>query len=158
RSFGADFSGVQAYLGRGESMGALGAEAATRNEKMAFATDSPSKELVAHELAHVAQGRQHGANAGVHAKDAVSSPSHAAEGESDQVGSAAARGERVSVGAAPGGGLSLKGTCKLKGDFKDGKTGMLLEITTENVQTVEQLRNRTNGINAILFIDGKRKP
>lgn len=100
RSFGQDFGGVQAYLGRTDAAAGLRAEAATRGESVVFASAAPSRELVAHELTHVVQGRVHGGGA-LQGKDAVSSPSHAAEREADDVGARAARGEAVTVSARP---------------------------------------------------------
>jgi hypothetical protein len=124
QSFGLDFGGVRAFVGREEALAPIGAEAATRKEQVAFASASPGPEVVAHELAHVAQGRAHGSLGTVHAKDSVSSPSHAAEVEADQVAARVVRGERVSVSAAPRTSISLKGTLTVKATAttKEGQT------------------------------------
>src|SRR5688572_29740814 len=75
RAFGESFAGVRAYTGEGASAGldALGARAAAQGETVAFRDAEPSKELVAHELTHVVQGRRGGA--GVHRATEVSDPS-----------------------------------------------------------------------------------
>lgn len=106
RSFGHDFSGVKAYLGRSAPLAELGAEAATRGEQVAFASSSPSRDLVAHELTHVVQARVHGAASG---GPAVSSPSHGAEHEAEAVAERVLRGEPVTVGASPSAEVSRRG-------------------------------------------------
>ena len=108
RSFGQDFAGVRAFTGRGPALDLLGAEAATRDDRIAFADPSPTKDVVAHELAHVAQGRAHGTGAALQAKDAVSSPSHPAEVEADAIAARVVRGEPVRVSAAPQAALALR--------------------------------------------------
>src|SRR5262245_19554422 len=50
RAFGQDFSGVEAHLGKGAEMASIGALAATRGERIAFASTRPDRETVAHEL------------------------------------------------------------------------------------------------------------
>jgi hypothetical protein len=108
RSFGQDFSGVQAHVGRAPEMASLQAEAATVGDRVAFASASPSRELVAHELTHVVQQRQSGGPAGVAAKGEVSEPGEAAEVEADHVAARAAAGERVAVREAPTSGIHAK--------------------------------------------------
>lgn len=116
KSFGRSFGDVQAYTGRSQEMGDLGAEAAAQGKSVAFGTSNPSKELVAHELAHVVQNDRGGS--GVQGKSTVSTPSAAAEREADSVASKAAAGERVSVKEAPGAGIQLKGKKGKKGKNK----------------------------------------
>ena len=58
---GADFSSVQAYTGR--DLTALGASAATRGEQVVFASSSPDRQTVAHELTHVVAQRGGGRSA-----------------------------------------------------------------------------------------------
>lgn len=53
RAFGEDFSNVRAYVGRRAEMAGLGATAAARDEHVAFASATPDRETVAHELTHV---------------------------------------------------------------------------------------------------------
>ncbi|MCP4867291.1 MAG: DUF4157 domain-containing protein [Proteobacteria bacterium] len=59
-SFGADMSSVQAYTGPAASAAceSLGAQAFTMGNKIAFADNSPSVQLAAHEAAHVVQQAQ----------------------------------------------------------------------------------------------------
>lgn len=110
RSFGMDFSDVRAYFGLADLLDGLGAEAATRGGRIAFAGSAPDRELVAHELAHVAQERRHGP--GPVQRKAEAGAEHAAEREADQVAARAARGEPVTVHAAPAAALSRKGKIK----------------------------------------------
>ena len=92
-AFGESFQGVLALCGA--SLGGLGANAATDGEVVVFAEERPSLETVAHELAHVVQGRRSGGGG-----TGVSSPGDDAEVEARSVAAAAARGERVDVQAA----------------------------------------------------------
>jgi hypothetical protein len=55
--FGESFSAVSAYLGRHDQLLPLAARAATYGGQVAFAEANPSREVVAHELAHVVQSR-----------------------------------------------------------------------------------------------------
>src|SRR5262249_42300406 len=106
RAFGADFGAVRAYLG-GEparvGLAALGARAATHGDRVAFADPTPSRTLVAHELAHVVQQRAGGG--GAQAKQAdVSALDDTAEQRADAAAHAIERGESVpDVGTAPSG-------------------------------------------------------
>jgi hypothetical protein len=160
QSFGQDFSGVQAYTGRAGAVDGLSADAATRGEQVAFGAGAPSRELVAHELTHVVQGRQAGGEAGVHKKDAVSQPSDAAEVEADAVAVRAARGERVTVGATAGGELSLKGKADAtkQGSFKLlTKNVTPTGIVITDVDSLEdlQLRIGNGGEVTVIGRDGK---
>lgn len=56
-AFGQSFADVTVGLGKQREMASLGAQAATQGEHIAFASPAPTKELVAHELAHVVQQR-----------------------------------------------------------------------------------------------------
>jgi hypothetical protein len=141
QSFGQDFGGVRAYLGKSEALASLGAEAATRDGAIAFATATPSRELVAHELTHVVQERRHGAGAVQH-KAAVSSPSDDAEREADTVAAAVVRGEHVSVGAAPRAQVSLRGPC-----YTVSKSPQLAEFGLEPHQVVVVMDNASDPIN-----------
>lgn len=106
RSFGQDFSGVSAHVGKTEEMHSISAHAATNGEQIAFADSSPSKELVAHELTHVVQQRQSGGPAATQNKDMLSDPGSASEREADAVASRVAAGEQVTVHEAPDTGLN----------------------------------------------------
>jgi hypothetical protein len=103
--FGADFSSVRAHLGQAEALGALGAEAATRQETIAFGQSAPDRETVAHELTHVMQHRRGGASGGA----AVSDPSDASEHEARSVASSVISGGNADVSAAPGAGIHRQG-------------------------------------------------
>lgn len=102
--FGADFSSVQSFAGRGlEDLGAL---AATRGEQVVFAAATPDRQTVAHELTHVLQSRQ-----GLASGKAMSDPGDASEREARGVAasldgpSAAGKSASVSVSAAPSGAI-----------------------------------------------------
>lgn len=94
--FGTDFSSVRSFSGR--DLSSLGASAASRGEEIAFASTSPDRQTVAHELTHVVQTRQGRAPAA-----AMSSPSDASEHEARQVASALDRARAPEIGAAPSG-------------------------------------------------------
>ena len=63
-AFGTSFADVRAHVGGADTragLAQLGARAATRGDRVAFAETSPDEQLVAHELAHVVQQRAGGA-------------------------------------------------------------------------------------------------
>lgn len=101
KSFGRSFGSVQAHLGgdgANQGLGALGAHAAAHGDVVAFRESSPSRGLVAHELAHVVQ--QSGGGAGVQAKS-VGAQGGGAEQRADAAAEAVLRGEPVpDVGSA----------------------------------------------------------
>jgi len=101
-AFGTSFTGVTAYLGGTEARSGLtdlGARAATRGDRIAFAEPSPDEALVAHELAHVVQQR---AGGDVQRKAVgVSQVGDAAEARADAASDAVVSGRRVrDVGTA----------------------------------------------------------
>jgi hypothetical protein len=102
RAFGEDFSKVDAHVGAGETLDAMGARAAAMGEKVAFSEASPAKDVVAHELAHVIQARQSGVDSAVQTKATHDQPHHAAEVEADHVADAVTHGEQAQVSEAPG--------------------------------------------------------
>ena len=110
RAFGRSFGGVQAHLGgEGASagLGQLGAHAAAHGDVVAFRDASPSRGLVAHELAHVVQ-QSHGGG-GVQAKS-VGAAGGSAEQRADAAADAVVRGEPVpDVGTADSGVVHLAG-------------------------------------------------
>ncbi|APR86346.1 Hypothetical protein A7982_11695 [Minicystis rosea] len=107
RAFGEDFSSVEAHLGRAAEMKALGAHAAAAGETIAFASPSPSKSLVAHELTHVVQSRRSGV-APLAKSSAVGDAGGAAEREADLVAHRIAAGATLPViRAVPDGGIHL---------------------------------------------------
>jgi LysM repeat protein len=97
RLFGQVFSRVSTFLGRREALDALGANAATDGRRMAFASQSPSKRQVAHELAHVVQIERGGGTADA---SRLSEPGSSAEREADRAAVRAGRGEAVSIAEA----------------------------------------------------------
>ncbi|MCB9764049.1 MAG: DUF4157 domain-containing protein [Alphaproteobacteria bacterium] len=100
-AFGARFGGVRAYLGGSSTLRRLSARAVTDGEAILFASATPSREVVAHELAHVLQHRAHpGDRAGL---PLLSRPGDAAEREAGQVAERVLAGARgVRARAAPG--------------------------------------------------------
>jgi hypothetical protein len=105
RRFGEKFSSVQVHTGESEAMGEMGARAAAEGDHVAFAEASPSKALVAHELAHVVQARKSGAAPVQRA--ALAADHDPAEREADRAASSVMRGEQVRIGASPGGHVHL---------------------------------------------------
>lgn len=106
RSFGTDFAGVQAFHGptAQEACEALGAEAFTVGNRIAFKSDAPSPQLVGHELAHtVQQGAV--AQGAVMKKDAIAPSGGGLEEEADRAGEATARGESVSIAGRASSGV-----------------------------------------------------
>ncbi len=108
--FGADFSGVQSFAGRG--LDDLGALAATRGEQVVFQSASPDRQTVAHELTHVLQSRQGLASGGRGGK-MMSDPGDASEQEARKVEASMAGPETgqsksaatAAVSAAPSGAI-----------------------------------------------------
>jgi len=92
RAFGQDFSSVCVDTGNAGAMRGIGAQAAARGERVAFAESSPSPWLVAHELTHVVQHRQHGGG-GTQRKALIGSADSAVEHEADRVADRVSRGE-----------------------------------------------------------------
>ncbi|MBW2254446.1 MAG: DUF4157 domain-containing protein [Deltaproteobacteria bacterium] len=103
-AFGEDLSGVESHVGEGDSLGAMGADAAASGNQIAFSSANPDKEQVAHELTHVFQGGE-----GVHADGEVSSPSDASEVEARHVGAQVAAGGQAGNIGASGAGIQLDG-------------------------------------------------
>ena len=101
QAFGQSFAGVQAFTSKKDEMQSLGANAAQHGEKVAFADSSPSKELVAHELAHVVQARGGDTGSGD-----LSKPGDRQEVQADQAAAAVMQGGSAKDaglgGAAPG--------------------------------------------------------
>jgi hypothetical protein len=91
-AFGENFSDVQAHVGAGEATRSIGAVAAARGDVVAFTSTEPSVEEVAHELAHVVQGRRHGTSNGGRG---LSRRDDAAEREAEAVATAVAEGRTI---------------------------------------------------------------
>ncbi len=106
QAFGQDFSGVSAHMGQGDAMANIGADAAAHGESVAFASSSPDKQTVAHELTHVVQSRSGGGGeGGPHLSTGVSNPGSSAEREAESVASRVASG-----GSAGNVGASMDGS------------------------------------------------
>jgi hypothetical protein len=108
RSFGEhDVSGVSAHFGGAarEASGQLGAHAYATGNQVAFADDTPSLFLVAHEAAHVVQQR-----AGVHLSSAVGAAGDVYEQHADAVAERVVRGESAAdlLSAGAGGGPAIQ--------------------------------------------------
>ena len=104
-SFGQSFSSVRATTGRADAMASLGAAAATHGEQVVFASSSPDRRLVAHELTHVVQNRG-GASPGVAYRGALGDPASDAEKEAESVADRVAGGEQAGpITASPGGAV-----------------------------------------------------
>ena len=98
RAFGQDFTGVRAHHGPKVLQGA-GMRAGARGEDVVFDAANPSKEQVAHEVAHVVQTRNGEAAA------ETSRAGDTAEREAVDAGKAVAQGEAVEVSAAATGAV-----------------------------------------------------
>ena len=101
-ALGADMSGVEAHTGKAasEACEALGAQAFTMGNKIAFKDASPSKELVAHEATHVVQQSK-----GVSLSGGMGKAGDKYENQADAVASRVGEGKRaddlVGGGSAP---------------------------------------------------------
>ena len=104
QSFGADFSAVRVH--EGSHVNAVGAVAYAQGTDLHFspgsyAPDSASgRELIGHELAHVVQQSQGRVAATTQAKGVAVNNDASLEREADDLGTRAARGERVGSGAS----------------------------------------------------------
>jgi hypothetical protein len=101
-AFGRSFRGVIAHTGAEEACDGLQARAYAVGETIVFASASPDRETVAHELTHVLQHRAaRGSSRG--GQSGVSRPGDASEREADRVAAQVAAGHAVRgpVAAAP---------------------------------------------------------
>jgi hypothetical protein len=142
--FGMSLAGVHAYTGRHarHATRALGASAYTVGNRIAFAAPNPSRELVAHELAHVVQ---HGASPSAKGSGVETAGEH----EAEQVEAAVAAGKRPQLAHAarphdPGhhGGASHRRAPNLKANPKFG-IGMTFNPPSPNRNTAEKKFSRT---------------
>jgi aminoglycoside phosphotransferase (APT) family kinase protein len=102
-AFGEDFSGVKTRLGAHAEMEQQGAHAVARGEELTFASSSPDRHLVAHELTHVIQQRR-GGTAVAQGKAIDPGMRGALETEADAVAGRVAAGHSAGAihGVAPG--------------------------------------------------------
>lgn len=104
-AFGQDFSNVRVIQGDPHQLGAMGAHAVTDGQRIVL-PPNPSKETVAHELAHVVQDRDSAAGGGMRARARTSQPGDAAEVEAEQAAQAVTAGQAPgALTAAPTGGV-----------------------------------------------------
>ena len=111
--FGEDFSGVEAFTGADAALAQVGARGAAQGDVVAFASATPDRSLVAHELTHVVQQRQAGP-AAMALSGATSGRADAAELEAEGVAEQVASGHMpaapVRVHATPSAALHLERT------------------------------------------------
>lgn len=93
RGFGADLSGVTVRLGAREELDAQGAEATADGDALSFASTHPDRELVAHEVAHLVQSREHGGSTSARLSD----PNEAAEQEADEAAKTVTEGGQAEL-------------------------------------------------------------
>ncbi len=107
-AFGEDLSGVSVSAGpqAAQDTAAIGAEAFALVDQIVFGKQTPSKDTVAHEVAHVVQQRRAG-QAAVQPKT-TSTPSDAAEQEADAAASAVSAGQKADVSEAPSASIAMK--------------------------------------------------
>ncbi|MCB9743506.1 MAG: hypothetical protein H6741_05725 [Alphaproteobacteria bacterium] len=101
RLFGQPLSGLSAWLGMGDALHDMGMDAGECDGALAFASSSPDKDQVAHEITHALQGGGQG----------LSRPGDGAEREAEAAGQAARSGGTVDVQSG--------GTGQLHGDWLD---------------------------------------
>lgn len=99
--FQTSFRGVAAYVGERASLQRLGARGLAAPDKVLFASSMPSREVVAHELAHIEQLRR----SPPPAQGSVTPHGHAAEIEATEVARAVAEGTSAVAVSAPAGGV-----------------------------------------------------
>jgi len=107
-AFGEDLSGVSVSAGpqATQDTAAIGAEAFAMVDRIVFGKETPSKEIVAHEVAHVVQ--QHRAGQGAVQPKTTSTPSDAAEQEADTAATAVTAGQKADVSEAPSASVAMK--------------------------------------------------
>jgi hypothetical protein len=111
RGFGADLSGVTVRLGAREELDAQGAEATAEGETLSFASTHPDRELVAHEVAHLVQSREHGGST----SGRLSDPNEAAEQEADAAAKTVAEGGQAELKEGVTGVMRKKTSSEKKG-------------------------------------------
>ncbi|MFH1462776.1 MAG: DUF4157 domain-containing protein [Pseudomonadota bacterium] len=112
-SFSEDFSDVGAFMGQDAPLAGMGARAAAQGEDVAFASTSPDRETVAHELTHVVQSRRGGGQMA----SQVSGPSDASEVEAERAAADVMAGETPVI-EEDGGGIQ-RGLLDAVGDALD---------------------------------------
>jgi len=128
-AFGEDLSDVTAYAGpqAAGSNAVIGARAFAMVDEIVFGKPNPSKETVAHEVAHVVQHRRHNTNSD---SASVSSSGDQSEREASNVATAAAAGQRVQVTAAPSAGVQREEATAPFGDLS-GEADWVIEAVNQ---------------------------
>jgi len=139
-------------------MSALGARAAASGEQVVFASASPDRALVAHELTHVVQ--QRGGGGGVQRSATLSQPGDASEREADLVAARVAAGAPAgAIGAQPGAavrreveaeGIAPAGAADVSGQ-PQGDVKVLAKEMIKQAKDHHELTQR-------LLSDGELKP
>jgi hypothetical protein len=145
QAFGRPFDDVTAHLGAEEPLHAMDAEAAASGKRLAFASDDPSPQQVAHELTHVEQGRRGGGDSGIHASGAVSERGSASELEAEHVSELVASGQQApAITATPDAGIQRSFiSFALKMGAKKASKGMLKNfIKTRVKDKIKKLVNK----------------
>jgi hypothetical protein len=144
-AFGADFSGVKAYLGETEALERLDAEGMAAGDFVAFRSSTPDVAVVAHELTHVMQSRQTGTTGG-QLLSRLSNPTDAAEREARTVAAAVANGGPAPiVFERP----TAEAQCSfisfaVKASAKQGTKAMLKSFIKQNIKDrLAQLLNKS---------------
>jgi hypothetical protein len=109
KTFGMSFKHVKAYFGdkdSAEGLAHLNARGAAQGNVVVFSSANPTKETVAHELAHVVQN-QRGGHTASHATSEMGREGDANEREADKVAKQAANGHAVEIEQRGGDGLHL---------------------------------------------------
>jgi hypothetical protein len=133
RAFGHDLSGVRAHVGQGAALDGMGAQAAAQGEKVAFASATPDREVVAHELTHVVQQRQSGGPAPVARSATASHVDDASEVEARSAARSVASGGSATVSAAPSAALHFDWRKDLKSLVSDEMGAVLIESALDGI-------------------------
>jgi hypothetical protein len=121
-SFGLDPAGIRVRTDQKAPLDRIGANAAAQGETLLFASEQPSRQLVAHELVHVAQHRQIGA--APRNGQSLSERTDPAETEARELAGRAAAGARVQVTQALSAKLHLdEGSGPVGASWTVGSTG-----------------------------------
>jgi hypothetical protein len=159
RAFGQSFAAVRTWAG-GEAVGpalqTLGASAAASGERVVFGAANPSRALVAHELAHIAQMRQ------------APAARRASVDEAEQEAAAAAArvtsGGRVALSAVPAASVlraadTAAAAARLNGKIADAQTNLdqaRLQAISFALQQAQPAidENNTTSSDFVITLDG----
>ena len=148
RAFGEDLSDVPVRVGDAAALAPLGADAAASDGGLSFSSTSPTREEVAHEVAHIVQDRRSGATSG------VSTPGGRGELEAERAAKDVAAGRPAEVSAQRPGQVARKAWYEHVGDFFAGAYEGARD-TVSGVATMAQGLN--NLINPVIWIVSPEK-